>query len=127
MQSIDNSLKRLGTDYVDVYHMHAFDATAPVEETLRALDKMVQDGKVRYIACSNFSGWHLMKSLSVSERYGWSRYVGQQVYYSLIGRDYEWELMPLGAGPGSGSAGVVSAGMGAADGEDPTRTAFAGR
>ena len=103
MQSIDNSLKRLGTDYVDVYHMHAFDATAPVEETLRALDQMVQDGKVRYIACSNFSGWHLMKSLSVSERYGWSRYVGQQVYYSLVGRDYEWELMPLGLDQGVGA------------------------
>ena len=103
IQSIENSLKRLGTDYVDVYHLHAFDATAPVEETLKALDKMVQDGKVRYIACSNFSGWHLMKSLSVSERYGWSRYVGHQVYYSLVGRDYEWELMPLALDQGVGA------------------------
>jgi aryl-alcohol dehydrogenase-like predicted oxidoreductase len=103
IQSIENSLKRLGTDYVDVYHLHGFDATSPVEETLSALDKMVQDGKVRYIACSNFSGWHLMKSLSVSERYGWSRYVGHQVYYSLVGRDYEWELMPLALDQGVGA------------------------
>ncbi|MBN9661153.1 MAG: aldo/keto reductase [Acidobacteria bacterium] len=94
-ESLEASLRRLGTDYVDIYHMHAFDATAPVEETLATLDGFVKSGKVRYIACSNFSGWHLMKSLSVSERYGWSRYVGHQVYYSLIGRDYEWELMPL--------------------------------
>jgi len=95
IQALEGSLKRLGTDYVDVYHLHAFDATTPVEETLNTLDKMVREGKVRYIACSNFSGWHLMKSLSVSERYGWARYVGHQVYYSLVGRDYEWELMPL--------------------------------
>jgi aryl-alcohol dehydrogenase-like predicted oxidoreductase len=103
IQSIENSLKRLGTDYVDVYHLHAFDATSPVEETLKALDKLVTDGKVRYIACSNFSGWHLMKSLSVSERYGWSRYIGHQVYYSLVGRDYEWELMPLALDQGVGA------------------------
>jgi aryl-alcohol dehydrogenase-like predicted oxidoreductase len=74
-----------------------------VEETLATLDLLVQQGKVRYIACSNFSGWHLMKSLSVSERYGWSRYVGHQVYYSLVGRDYEWELMPLGIEQGVGA------------------------
>jgi aryl-alcohol dehydrogenase-like predicted oxidoreductase len=90
------SLKRLKTDYIDIYHMHGFDATTPVEETLDALNTLVHDGKIRYIACSNFSGWHLMKSLSVSERYGWSRYVAHQVYYSLVGREYEWELMPLG-------------------------------
>ncbi len=83
-------------DHIDIYHMHGFDALTPVEETLKTLDTLVQSGKVRYIACSNFSGWHLMKSLSVSERYGWSRYVGHQVYYSLVGREYEWELMPLG-------------------------------
>ena len=103
IQSLERSLKRLGTDYVDVYHLHAFDATTPVEETLNTLDKMVREGKVRYIAASNFSGWHLMKSLSVSERYGWSRYVGHQVYYSLIGRDYEWELMPLALDQGVGA------------------------
>ena len=102
-QSLHNSLKRLNTDYIDVYHMHAFDALTPVEETLSTLDNFIREGKVRYIACSNFSGWHLMKSLSVSERYGWSRYVGHQVYYSLIGRDYEWELMPLAAEQGVGA------------------------
>src|ERR1700710_2635306 len=102
-QALEGSLKRLRTDYVDVYHLHAFDATTPVEETLNTLDKMVREGKVRYIACSNFSGWHLMKSLSVSERYGWAKYVGHQVYYSLIGRDYEWELMPLAADQGVGA------------------------
>lgn len=103
IQSLERSLKRLGTDYVDVYHLHAFDASTPVEETLNTLDKMVREGKVRYIACSNFSGWHLMKSLSVSERYGWARYVGHQAYYSLVGRDYEWELMPLALDQGVGT------------------------
>jgi aryl-alcohol dehydrogenase-like predicted oxidoreductase len=103
IQSLERSLKRLGTDYVDVYHLHGFDATTPVDETLNTLDKMVREGKVRYIACSNFSGWHLMKSLSVSERYGWAKYVGHQVYYSLVGRDYEWELMPLALDQGVGA------------------------
>ena len=96
VQACEASLKRLGVEHIDIYHMHGFDAMTPVEETLKALDNLVTSGKVRYIACSNFSGWHLMKSLSVSERYGWSRYVGHQVYYSLVGREYEWELMPLG-------------------------------
>jgi len=103
IQSLERSLQRLNTDYIDVYHLHGFDATTPVEETLNTLDKMVREGKVRYIACSNFSGWHLMKSLSVSERYGWARYVGHQVYYSLVGRDYEWELMPLALDQGVGA------------------------
>ena len=96
IEACEASLKRLRTDYIDIYHMHGFDASTPVEETLETLDTLVKSGKVRYIACSNFSGWHLMNSLSVSERYGWQRYVAHQVYYSLIGRDYEWELMPLG-------------------------------
>jgi aryl-alcohol dehydrogenase-like predicted oxidoreductase len=103
IQSLDASLRRLGTDYVDVYHMHETDSLTPVEETLATLEQFVRDGKVRYIACSNFSGWRLMKSLSVSERYGWSRYVGHQVYYSLVGRDYEWELMPLALDQGLGA------------------------
>jgi aryl-alcohol dehydrogenase-like predicted oxidoreductase len=103
IQALEGSLKRLKTDYVDVYHLHGFDATTPVEETLNTLDNMVRQGKVRYIACSNFSGWHLMKSLSVSERHGWARYVGHQVYYSLVGRDYEWELMPLALDQGVGA------------------------
>jgi aryl-alcohol dehydrogenase-like predicted oxidoreductase len=92
--AIEASLKRLKTDYIDIYHMHGFDALTPIEETLNTLDKLVREGKVRYIAASNFSGWHLQKSIDVSERYGWARYVAHQVYYSLIGRDYEWELMP---------------------------------
>lgn len=95
VKSCEASLKRLNTDHIDVYHLHGFDANTPVEETLSALNNLVQSGKVRYIACSNFSGWHLMKSLSVSERYGWSKYVAHQAYYSLLNRDFEWELMPL--------------------------------
>jgi aryl-alcohol dehydrogenase-like predicted oxidoreductase len=96
MKQCDASLKRLGTDYIDIYHMHGFDAMTPVEEVLKTLDNLVTSGKVRYLACSNFSGWHLMKSLSVSEKYGWSRYVAHQAYYSLLNREFEWELMPLG-------------------------------
>ena len=95
IRSLEGSLRRLKTDYVDIYTMHAFDARTPIEETLRTLDNLVQSGKVRYLVCSNFSGWHLMKSLAISDRYGWSRYVGHQAYYSLIGREFEWELMPL--------------------------------
>jgi len=103
IQALEGSLKRLGTDYVDIYHMHETDSLTPVDETLSTLDKFVRDGKVRYIACSNFSGWRLMKSLSVSERHGWSRYVGHQVYYSLLSREYEWELMPLALDQGLGA------------------------
>jgi aryl-alcohol dehydrogenase-like predicted oxidoreductase len=95
IQACEDSLRRLGIDTIDIYHMHGFDGLTPVAETLNTLDTLVRSGKVRYIACSNFSGWHLMKSLSVSERYGWARYVGHQVYYSLLSREYEWELMPL--------------------------------
>lgn len=91
----EESLKRLKTDYIDVYHLHGFDANTPVDETLHALDDLIKAGKIRFIACSNFSGWHLMKSLSVSERHGWAKYVAHQVYYSLLNRDFEWELMPL--------------------------------
>lgn len=95
IEACEGSLKRLGTDHIDVYHMHGFDALTPVDEVLYTLDTLVRSGKVRYIACSNFSGWHLMKSLDASERHGWAKYVSHQVYYSLIGRDYEWELLPL--------------------------------
>src|SRR3954467_12694992 len=95
IQACEASLRGLGTDYIDIYHLHGFDALTPVEEALSSLDQLVQSGKIRYIVCSNFSGWHLMKSLAVSDRYGWSRYVGHQAYYSLVGREYEWELMPL--------------------------------
>jgi aryl-alcohol dehydrogenase-like predicted oxidoreductase len=103
IQSCEASLRRLGTDYIDIYHLHGFDALTPADEVLSTLNRLVESGKVRYIACSNFSGWHLMKSLSVSERYGWAKYVAHQVYYSLIGREYEWELMPLGLDQGVGA------------------------
>ncbi len=95
INSVEKSLTRLGTDYIDLYQLHGFDAITPVEEALSTLDNLVKAGKIRYIGCSNFSGWHLMKSLATSDRYGWSRYVAHQAYYSLISRDYEWELMPL--------------------------------
>ena len=103
IEACEASLRRLGTDYIDIYHLHGFDALTPVEEVLSTLDNLVTSGKVRYIACSNFSGWHLMKSLDVSDRYGWARYVGHQVYYSLVSREYEWELMPLGSDQGVGA------------------------
>ncbi len=103
VHACEASLKRLGTDYIDIYHLHGFDALTPIEETLDTLNTLVRTGKVRYIACSNFSGWHLMKSLAIADKYGWSRYVAHQVYYSLIGRDYEQELMPLGIDQGVGA------------------------
>ncbi len=102
IKAAEDSLKRLGTDHIDIYFMHGFDALTPVEETLSALDHLVTQGKVRYIGCSNFSGWHVMKSLATSEKNGLNRYVVYQGYYSLVGRDYEWELMPLGMDQGLG-------------------------
>ena len=102
-KAIEGSLKRLKTDYIDLYQLHAFDAMTPVEEVLETLDHEVRAGRIRYIGCSNFSGWHLMKSLDAAERLGYPRYVAHQAYYSLIGRDYEWELMPLGIDQGVGA------------------------
>ncbi|MFI6662245.1 aldo/keto reductase [Streptomyces sp. NPDC050523] len=99
----DDALRRLGTDYIDLFQLHAFDAGTPVEEVLSTLDDLVRAGKIRYVGVSNFSGWQVMKSLSVAERYGRPRYVAHQVYYSLVGRDYEWELMPLGLDQGLGA------------------------
>jgi aryl-alcohol dehydrogenase-like predicted oxidoreductase len=101
--AVDASLKRLGTDYIDLLQLHAFDAGTPFEEVLATLDDLVRAGKVRYVGVSNFSGWQLAKSLGIADRYGWSRYVAHQVYYSLVGRDYEWELMPLGREEGVGA------------------------
>jgi len=103
LEQCDASLRRLGTDHIDIYHMHGHDALTPVEEVLDTLTTLVHAGKIRYIACSNFSGWHLMKSLAVSDRYGRIRYVAHQVYYSMIGREYEWELMPLSEEQGVGA------------------------
>jgi aryl-alcohol dehydrogenase-like predicted oxidoreductase len=102
-KTLDASLRRLQTDYIDLFQLHGFDATTPVEEALQTLDGFVRAGKIRYLGVSNFSGWHLMKSLAVSEKYGLTRYVANQTYYSLIGRDYEWELMPLGLDQGVGA------------------------
>jgi aryl-alcohol dehydrogenase-like predicted oxidoreductase len=100
--SVEGALKRLKTDYIDLFQLHGFDAQTPAEETLSTLDDLVTAGKIRYIGCSNFSGWHLMKALAISERYGWARYVAHQAYYSLVGREYEWELMPLALDQGVG-------------------------
>jgi len=103
IRAVDNALKRLGTDYIDLFQLHGFDAKTPVEEVLSTLDTLVRAGKIRYTGVSNFSGWHLMKSQAAADRYGYPRYVANQTYYSLIGRDYEWELMPLGQDQGVGA------------------------
>jgi len=102
-RALEGSLRRLGTDYVDVYYLHGFDALTPQEEVLSTLDEFVRSGKVRYIGASNFSGWQLMKSLAVSDRYGWTRHVAHQAHYSLAAREFEWELMPLGIDQGVGT------------------------
>lgn len=101
--AVEAALRRLGTDYIDLFQLHAFDAGTPVEEVLAALDDLVRAGKIRYVGASNFAGWQLMKSLAVADRYGLPRYVAHQVYYSLVGRDYEWELLPLGRDQGVGA------------------------
>ncbi len=103
IDSVEKSLRRLGTEHIDLFQLHGFDAMTPVEETLSALDDLVRAGKIRYVGCSNFSGWHLMKSLATAERHNLPRYVAHQAYYSLIGRDYEQELMPLGIDQGVGA------------------------
>ncbi len=103
IEAVDASLQRLGIDHIDLLQLHGQDYNTPVEETLATLDGLVRAGKLRYVGCSNFSGWHLMKSLAVSERHGWARYVAHQAYYSLLNRDYEWELMPLGLDQGVGA------------------------
>jgi aryl-alcohol dehydrogenase-like predicted oxidoreductase len=95
LRAVEASLARLGTDYIDLLQLHQFDAFTSVESTMATLDDLVRAGKVRYVGVSNYSGWQIMKSLAVAERYGYARLVANQVYYSLIGRDYEWELMPL--------------------------------
>ena len=103
IQAVDAALKRLQTDYIDLFQLHGFDAKTPVAEVLSTLDDLVRAGKIRYTGVSNFSGWHLMKSQDVADRYGYPRYVANQAYYSLVGRDYEWELMPLGLDQGLGA------------------------
>ena len=103
LREVEASLKRLQTDYIDVYFMHGFDALTPLEEILSTLDTLITSGKVRYIGCSNYSGWHLMKALATSEKHSLNRFVAYQGYYSLIGRDYEHELMPLALDQGVGT------------------------
>jgi aryl-alcohol dehydrogenase-like predicted oxidoreductase len=103
IEAVEGSLKRLGTDHIDLFQLHGQDYNTPVDETLATLDQLVRSGKVRYIGASNFSGWHLMKSIAVSDRYGYARHVAHQVYYSLLNRDYEWELLPLGRDQGIGA------------------------
>ncbi len=95
LNAVEGSLKRLGTDYIDLFQLHGYDAKTPPDEVMSTLDTLVRAGKIRYIGVSNFSGWHIMKSLAVAEKYGYPRFVANQTYYSLVGRDYEWELMPL--------------------------------
>ncbi|WP_347260437.1 aldo/keto reductase [Rudaea sp.] len=103
LKTVDEQLARLGTDHIDLFQLHGFDALTPIEEVLSTLDTLVRAGKIRYTGVSNFSGWHLMKSLAVADKYGYPRHVANQTYYSLIGRDYEWELMPLGLDQGVGA------------------------
>jgi aryl-alcohol dehydrogenase-like predicted oxidoreductase len=103
IRSVETALKRLGTDYIDLFQLHAFDARTPLHEVLSTLNDLVRDGKIRYVGASNFSGWQLMKSLNLAEQYGYPRHTVHQVYYSLIGRDYEWELMPLALDQGVGA------------------------
>ena len=103
IHATEAALERLGTDYLDLLQLHGFDAATPIEETLSTLDDLVRQGKVRYVGVSNFSGWQLMKSLAVADKYGHPRYVAHQVYYSLVGRDYEWELLPVGQDQGVGA------------------------
>lgn len=103
IRTVEQALCRLDTDWIDLFHLHAYDASTPLEEVHAALDTLVASGKVRYIGASNFAGWQLMKSLTTSDQHGWPRHVSHQVYYSLIGRDYEWELMPLAQDQGVGA------------------------
>ncbi|MEU2036023.1 aldo/keto reductase [Nocardia amamiensis] len=135
--AVDASLRRLGTDYIDLFQLHAFDAGTPVEEVVAALDDLVRAGKIRYVGASNFAGWQLMKSLAAADRNGLTRYVAHQVYYSLIGRDYEWELMPLGRDQGVGAVvwsplgwgrltGMIRRGQPLPEGSRLHRTAEAG-
>ena len=102
MRQVDRALRRLGTDYIDLFQTHGYDAVTPTEEMVTTLDDLVRAGKIRYVGCSNYSGWHLMKALAYAERFNLTRFVAHQAYYSLIGREYEWELMPLGLDQGVG-------------------------
>ncbi|MDO1529295.1 aldo/keto reductase [Fulvimonas sp. R45] len=103
VRGVERALKRLGTNWIDLLQLHHFDAMTPVDEVMSTLDDLVRAGKLRYLGASNFSGWQIMKSQAVAERHGYARFVANQAYYSLVGRDYEWELMPLGLDQGLGA------------------------
>jgi aryl-alcohol dehydrogenase-like predicted oxidoreductase len=103
LSAVEGSLRRLQTDHIDLFQLHAYDASTPIEEVLQTLELLVQQGKVRYTGVSNFAGWQLMKSLALADEHHQPRYIAHQVYYSLIGRDYEWELMPLALEEGIGA------------------------
>ena len=102
IRAVDKALQRLGTDYIDLFQTHGYDAMTPTEELVTTLDDLVRAGKIRYVGCSNYSGWHLMKALAYAEKFNLARFVAHQAYYSLVGREYEWELMPLGLDQGVG-------------------------
>jgi aryl-alcohol dehydrogenase-like predicted oxidoreductase len=102
LEQVEASLTRLGTDHIDIYHVHEWDGLTPMEEYLSTLDTLVKSGKVRYLGISNFAGWQLMKALATSDANGWERFVSNQIYYSLEGRDAEWELLPLSVDQGLG-------------------------
>ncbi|WP_328303173.1 aldo/keto reductase [Actinomycetospora sp. NBC_00405] len=102
-RAVHDALRRLGTDHIDLFQLHAYDASTPVDEVLSTLDRLVDDGTIRYVGVSNYSGWQLMRALERADQHGWPRFVAHQVYYSLIGRDYEWDLMPLGSEEGVGA------------------------
>lgn len=120
MKAVENALRRLSTDHIDIFQLHAFDAATPVEEVLSTLDMLVRAGKIRYVGVSNFSGWQIMKSLAVAERHGWPRYVVNQVYYSLSGVIMSG-ISCLSAGSGPWCNGLVAARLGTADWENPAR------
>ena len=126
--AIDESLRRLGTDYVDLYQIHGFDPLVPLDETLRALENLVRAGKVRYLGCSNLAAWQIMKALGISKRHGWSRFDSLQAYYSIAGRDLEREVVPLLQDQGVGLmvwsplAGGLLSGKFSRDGSGPEGT-----
>ncbi|MCW2404492.1 aryl-alcohol dehydrogenase-like predicted oxidoreductase [Sphingobium sp. B1D7B] len=103
IRAVEDALRRLGTDYIDLLQLHALDASTPAEEVMGTLDRLIAAGKLRYAGVSNYPGWQVMKAQAAAERHGWPRLVAHQVYYSLIGRAYEWDLMPLAADQGIGA------------------------
>ena len=102
IEGCEASLKRLGTDYIDLYQVHRFDFNRPLEETIKALDDLVRQGKVRYVGCSNFAGWQLMKALAISDKHNWEKFISFQGLYSLLSRELEYELAPLCVDQGIG-------------------------